>query len=53
VIKQMNEMPSSLPNEARGIIQTNRDSSNNFVNVGLGTMNNYKVARDIHFSNKE
>ena len=52
-IKQMNEMPSSIPDEAGGVIQTNRDGGDNFANVGLGTMNNYKAARDMHFGGKE
>jgi hypothetical protein len=52
-IKQINEMPSSIPDEARGVIQTNRNGSNNFANVGLGTINNYKAVRDIHFGGKE
>jgi flagellin-specific chaperone FliS len=52
-IKQMDEMPSSLPDEAGGVIQTNRDGGDNFANVGLGTMNNYKAARDMHFGGKE
>jgi hypothetical protein len=52
-IKQMNEMPSSIPDEAGGVIQANRDGGDNFANVGLGTMNNYKAARDMHFGGKE
>jgi hypothetical protein len=52
-IKQMDEMPSSLPNEAGGVNQTNRDGGDNFANVGPGTMNNYKAARDMHFGGKE
>lgn len=52
-IKQINEMPSSIPDEARGVIQTNRDGGDNFANVGLGTINNYKAARDMHFGGKE
>jgi hypothetical protein len=51
-IKQMNEMPSSIPDEAGGVIQTNRDGGDNFANIGLGTMNNYKAARDMHFGGK-
>ena len=49
----MNEMPSSIPDEAGGVIQTNRDGGDNFANVGLGTMNNYKAARDMHFGCEE
>lgn len=45
-------MPSTLLNEARGVIQINRNSGDNFANVGLGTINNYKLARDMHFSGK-
>jgi hypothetical protein len=52
-IKEMNEMPSSLPDEAGGVIQTNRDGGDNFANVGLGTMNNYKAAKDMYFGGKE
>ena len=52
-IKQMNEMPSSLQDETRGVIQANRDGGDNFANVGPGTMNNYKAARDMHFGGKE
>ena len=52
-IKQMNEMPSSLQDETGGVIQTNRDGGDNFANVGPGTMNNYKAARDMHFGGKE
>lgn len=51
-IKQMNEMPSSIPDEAGGVIQTNRDGDN-FANVDPGTMNNYKAVRDMHFGGKE
>jgi hypothetical protein len=52
-IKQMDEIPSSLQDETGGVIQTNRDGGDNFANVGLGTMNNYKAARDMHFGGKE
>jgi hypothetical protein len=52
-IKQMDEMPSSLQDEGGGVIQTNRDGGDNFANVGPGTMNNYKAARDMHFGSKE
>jgi hypothetical protein len=52
-IRQMNEVPSSIPDEAEGVIQTNRDGGDNFANVGLGTMNNYKAARDMHFGSKK
>ena len=51
-IKQMDEMPSSLQDETGGVIQTNRDGGDNFANVGPGTMNNYKAARDMHFDSK-
>jgi hypothetical protein len=49
----MNEMPSSILDEAESVIQTNRDGGDNFANVGLGTMNNYKAVRDMHFGGKE
>jgi hypothetical protein len=52
-IKQMDEMPSPLQDETGGVIQTNRDGGDNFANMGPGTMNNYKAARDIHFGGKE
>ena len=52
-IKQMNKMPSSILDEAGGVIQTNHDGGDNFANVGLGTMNNYKAVGDMHFSGKE
>jgi hypothetical protein len=46
----MKEKPSSLQDETSDAIQTNRDGGDNFANVGLGMMNNYKAARDMHFS---
>ena len=49
----MNEMPFSIPDEAGSVIQTNRDGGDNFANVCLGTMNNYKAVRDMHFGGKE
>lgn len=52
-IKQMNEIPPSISDEAGGVVQTNRDGGDNFANVGLGSMNNYKAARDMHFGGKE
>lgn len=52
-IKQMGEMPSSLQDETGGVIQTNRDGGDNFANMGPGTMNNYKAARDMHVGGKE
>lgn len=51
-IKQMGEMPSSLQDDTVAVNQTNRDGGGNFANVGPGTMNNYEVARDVHFVGK-
>jgi hypothetical protein len=54
-IKQMNEMPSSLPDEAGGVIQTHTGSGDNIGHTGPGTMNINKAARDFHqtFGSKE
>ncbi|KAG9229085.1 hypothetical protein BJ875DRAFT_508153 [Amylocarpus encephaloides] len=48
-IREMKELPSSFQEEAGGVNQTNRDGSDNFTNVGLGTMKNYKAAGNMHF----
>ena len=47
-IKQMNEMPSSLPDEAGGINQTHTGSGDNIGHSGPGTMTINKAARDFH-----
>lgn len=52
-INEMSEISSSLPDEAGGVVQTNRDGGDNFANVGSGNIYNYKAARDIHFGGKK
>jgi vacuolar-type H+-ATPase subunit E/Vma4 len=52
-INEMNEMPSSLPDEAGRVIQTNRDGGDNFVNNGAGTVSTYKAAKNIYFGGKK
>jgi len=49
-IKQMNEMPSSLLDEAGGIIQTHTGSGDNIGHSGPGTMNINKAAGDFYQS---
>ncbi|CZR68133.1 uncharacterized protein PAC_18032 [Phialocephala subalpina] len=49
--KQMNEMPSSLPDEARGVIQTHHGGGDNIAHLGPGTLKNYK-AISMHFGSK-
>lgn len=51
-IKQMNEIPSSLPDEAGGVIQTHHGGGDNIAHLGPGTLKNYK-ATSMHFSSKE
>lgn len=47
-IKEMNEMPSSLPDEARSVIQSHSGSGDNVGNTGLGTMNIHKGSGDLY-----
>jgi len=49
-IKQMNEMPSSLPEDAGGVIQTHTGSGDNIGHSGPGTMNINKAAGDFYQS---
>ena len=54
-IKQMNELPSSLPEEAEGVVQTHSGSGDNIAHGGQGTLNVNKAVRDFHqtFGSKE
>jgi hypothetical protein len=49
-INQMNEMPPSLLDEARGVIQTHTGSGDNIGHSGPGTMTINKAARDFYQS---
>ena len=47
-IKEMHEMPPSLPDEAGSFIQTHSGSGDNIGHTGLGTMNNHKGTGDLY-----
>jgi len=47
-IKEMNEMPPSLPDEARSVIQTHSGSGDNIGHTGPGTMNIHKGSGDLY-----
>lgn len=50
-IKQMKEMPPSLPDEPRGVIQTHSGSGDNIGHTGPGTMNINKGKGDFYNNN--
>ncbi len=47
-IKEMNEMPPSLQDEARSVIQTHSGSGDNIGHTGPGTMNIHKGSGDLY-----
>lgn len=47
-IKEMNEMPPSLPDEARSAIQTHSGSGDNFGHTGPGTTNIHEGSGDLY-----
>ena len=47
-INEMNEMPPSLPDEARSVIQTHSGSGDNIGHIGPGTMNIHKGSGDLY-----
>ena len=47
-IKEMNEMPPSLPDEARSFIQTHSGSGDNIGHTSPGTMNIHKGTGDLY-----
>ncbi len=47
-IKEMNEMPPSLPNDAGSLIQTHNGSGDNIGHTGPGTMNIHKGSGDLY-----
>jgi len=49
-IKQMNEIPSSLADEAGSVIQTHTGSGDNIGHSGPGTLNINKAAGDFYQS---
>ena len=59
-IKQMSEMPSSLPDEAGGVTQNHQGSGNNIANTGRGAQHNgtgdlyhNEIKGDAHFGSKK
>ena len=59
-IKQMNKMPSSLPDEAGGVTQNHQGSGNNIAHTGRGALHNgtgdlyhNEIKGDAHFGSKK